>query len=396
MEPSDYIPNYTIVKKLGNGSYGTVYEVYKNPVEEEEFIQYYAAKKIVGKIDITPDCLRELNCSLLVKGVPHVAQLHEFVIHDNNMYLIYDIAEQDLSHFIYHTPWPVREKQFRSIYKQLIRGLHYMRQRGIYHSDIKPSNILYNRGEVKYTDFGLSSRGLCQKELRLNTLGSTSGYRPPEYQHDIIDSTTDGYALGRTMLEYIIQARFPDYVDIQVETTIIEHNPNLRNFVAGNEDIMDELNRLLVPNVRDRMTASQSKFLGKANYSVLDVNVKPMVDDNIIDSVRQYCQNSRHFVIAIDCCSRYVHMTGIISRMAIQNICSLVARFIGIRKYSTAGFVYGPSMEQDYDTLSKLGFVLAGCWQDQLIMKYMKYNEEETADEMKTLISEGESPFFIT
>lgn len=401
METPDNIPGYTIIKKLGNGAYGTVYEVSKNPSEDEEFIQYYAAKKIIGTINLTPDCLRELNCSALVNGVPYVMQLHEFIVNNNDMYLIYDIADEDLWHFIYNSSWSRRERRFRSTYEQLIRGLHYMRQRGIYHSDIKPSNILYTQGKVKYTDFGLSSRGLCQGELRLNTLGSTRGYRPPEYQHDIIDSKTDSYALGRTMLEYIVQRKFPAYEDINVETTIIENNPELRNFVNGNQDIMDELNRLMAPNPRDRMAASESKFLGKADYSIAPSVPEAFVDDNIIDTVKRYCRNSRHFIIALDCCSRYTQKEKIISLAIIQNICSLVARFLGIRNYFEEGqiydvHIYESSMEQDCETLTILGFVLAGCWQDQLILKYLEYDVEETATEMKTLISEGDSPFFIT
>jgi hypothetical protein len=277
-----------------------------------------------------------------------------------------------------------------------------MRQRGIYHSDIKPSNILYTRGEVKYTDFGLSSRGLCRGELKLKTLGSTIGYRSPEYQAEIINSTSDGYSLAKTVLEYITRQRFRDYQNIQVETAILQHDPNLRNFVLGNEDIMSELNRLLDPNPETRMTASQSKFLGKANYAVVNSLWYPMVDTNMIDSVQQYCQESRHFVISIDCCSRYLHKTGFINQLAIQNICSVVARFLGVPgipgggRYNIFGtYKYLPTIGEDYNTLVVLDFVLAGCWQDELITKYIQYDAEKTADEMKTLISEGKSPFFI-
>ncbi|KAJ4502798.1 hypothetical protein HRR83_009175 [Exophiala dermatitidis] len=65
------------------------------------------------------------------------------------------------------------------IFKQVLRGVHYLHEHGIAHRDIKPENLLMtDEGHIKITDFGVSevfcgdhpgipsSRGLCGQGMR--------------------------------------------------------------------------------------------------------------------------------------------------------------------------------------------------------------------------------------
>ena len=41
-----------------------------------------------------------------------------------------------------------------NILKYLAQGLKFLKDQGIYHLDIKPSNILFGSTHIKITDFG--------------------------------------------------------------------------------------------------------------------------------------------------------------------------------------------------------------------------------------------------
>ena len=88
---------------------------------------------------------------------------------------------------------------------QITRALCFLMDHNIIHSDIKPSNILLNRrGEVKLTDFGLST---CT-EVSQNRLGSFAYMSPEKLQHGKHSHKSDIYSLGVSILE-LSKFKFP-------------------------------------------------------------------------------------------------------------------------------------------------------------------------------------------
>ncbi len=57
---------------------------------------------------------------------------------------------------------PIAERN--CYFKQILNGIGYLHKLGIVHLDIKPENILLNKGEVKLTDFGCSDFGWIDRD----------------------------------------------------------------------------------------------------------------------------------------------------------------------------------------------------------------------------------------
>lgn len=83
------------------------------------------------------------------------------------------------------------------VFNQVAAGLMHMHRRGIYHGDLKPSNVLLSRdGQVKVIDFGTA----WIKGQPKNRVQGTPQYMAPEQGREkIVDEKTDLYNFGAMM-----------------------------------------------------------------------------------------------------------------------------------------------------------------------------------------------------
>jgi len=83
------------------------------------------------------------------------------------------------------------------VFCQVASAMHHMHRRGVYHGDLKPSNIMLSKtGQVKLIDFGTAWIRGREK----NRAGGTPQYVAPEQVTEkVIDARTDVYNLGATM-----------------------------------------------------------------------------------------------------------------------------------------------------------------------------------------------------
>jgi len=109
--------------------------------------------------------------------------------------------------------WPLpRPGEWRAIARVALataRALQEAHAQGILHRDVKPGNLLIDpRGHVWVTDFGLAK--LADKDT-LTATGDVMGtlqYMAPEALHGQIDERTDVYGLGMTLYE-LVTLRLP-------------------------------------------------------------------------------------------------------------------------------------------------------------------------------------------
>lgn len=83
------------------------------------------------------------------------------------------------------------------VFNQVASALTHMHRRGVYHGDLKPSNIMLSKsGQVKLIDFGTAwVRG--QEKNRVQ--GTPQFMAPEQVSEKVVDERTDIYNLGATM-----------------------------------------------------------------------------------------------------------------------------------------------------------------------------------------------------
>ncbi len=92
------------------------------------------------------------------------------------------------------------------IFAQVASAMAHMHRRGVYHGDLKPSNImLAKNGQVKLIDFGTAwVRG--QDKARIQ--GTPQYIAPEQATEKVVNDRTDVYNLGATMYR-MFTGRFP-------------------------------------------------------------------------------------------------------------------------------------------------------------------------------------------
>jgi len=202
---------YEIVRPLGEGGMGVVYEARHTFVGRRVAIKFLRAE-YAGETEMLARFQREAQSAGALES-EHVVAVHDFgIAPDGTPYLVLEyLAGDDLAHLLARTGrLPVGRAV--SIVLQACRGLAVAHGQGIVHRDLKPGNLFVLRREdgtdlVKVIDFGIAKlRNAAADAPSKTRTGATMGtpyYMPPEQargQRDI-DHRADIYALGVILYE---------------------------------------------------------------------------------------------------------------------------------------------------------------------------------------------------
>ena len=230
---------YEIIKKIGDGTFGSVYEgITKN------FHKKVAIKQIKQKLNSYDDCLDQNEVKLLLKlNNENIIRLIEVIQQPNkDSFLIFEYCNCSLYDFMrnYHkikTNIPIN--QIKKIIYQISSGLNYLHSHNIMHRDLKPENILMiaNNNKIKIADFG-SAKEIKNKNGNFTDYICTRWYRAPEcvLKSKNYDEKVDIWALGCIMAElYNLKPLFPgnNGIDQLDKICMILGTPEYDDWVEG-------------------------------------------------------------------------------------------------------------------------------------------------------------------
>jgi serine/threonine-protein kinase len=158
--------------------------------------------------------LSNLNHSNLVK-------VHEFFEENGTAYYVMDFIDgESLAEKMKKTGQPFTEAEVRSILSQILEALKEVHQNEIWHLDLKPGNIMIDKGGNAYLiDFGASKQLRANGSMTTSTaLCYTPGYAPNEQigqMYDRFGPWTDIYALGATVYNLLTNNKPPMPIDIE-------------------------------------------------------------------------------------------------------------------------------------------------------------------------------------
>lgn len=211
-KPGTKLGNYRLVKRIGEGGGGVVYEA-----EQEEPIQRRVAVKIVRLGMNTESVIARFDIerqALALMDHPNIARVFETgATGSGRPFFIMEYVEgEKITTFCDEERWDVEQRL--KIFMQICDAIQHAHQKGVVHRDIKPSNILVSGSGTnapKVIDFGIAkalnpeafSRPV---ETSHDQLFGTPVYMSPE-QIDLtgldVDTRADIYSLGALLYEML-------------------------------------------------------------------------------------------------------------------------------------------------------------------------------------------------
>jgi serine/threonine protein kinase len=144
---------YQRVKKIGEGTYGTVYKA--RVKSSNEFVAMKKIKLEAEDEGVPSTAIREIS---LLKELNHqnIVRLLEVIHSENKLFLVFEFLDQDLKKYMDTTP-AMDKMLVKSYMYQLCRGVAFCHSHRVLHRDLKPQNLLIDRhGNIKLADFGLA------------------------------------------------------------------------------------------------------------------------------------------------------------------------------------------------------------------------------------------------
>ncbi len=242
---STFAGRYQVIEELGKGGMGKVYKVFDTDIKEK-----VALKLLKSEIASDPETIERFSNELkFARKISH-----------RNVCRMYDLGKAEGTHFI--TMEYVQGEDLKSMIrmtgtlgigtvlsvgKQICDGLAEAHSLGVVHRDLKPTNVMIDKGgNAKVMDFGIA-RSIREKGITgPSVLIGTPEYMSPEQaEAKEVDDRSDIYSLGIILYE-MATGRVPFEGDTALSIAMKHKGEMPKNPKQLNSNIPDDLSRIIL------------------------------------------------------------------------------------------------------------------------------------------------------
>ena len=202
--PPRYAPQvegYQIVGKLGEGGMGTVWRAVQLSTRREVALKLLNPA-IIGSDKLRARFEREVELAASLEH-PNIARVYDSGLRQGvYCYAMEFIDGLPLDEYVLQNH--LKQRQILELMEKVCRAVQCAHQRGVIHTDLKPSNMLVSKdGEPHVLDFGLAKSvqagGAGLATSVVGQVAGTAAFMSPEQaagQRDRLDTRSDVYSLG--------------------------------------------------------------------------------------------------------------------------------------------------------------------------------------------------------
>jgi len=226
--PGDQFGEYRIVRSLGRGGMGAVYEA-----EQLETGRRVALKVLTHRLNSAEARARFFREGRLAASINHPNSVYVYGTGEieGTPAIVMELVDGGTLQDRVKRDGPLPVGKAVDAVIDVISGLQAAQEKGILHRDIKPSNCFEDSdGAVKVGDFGLSISSEAREEIDLTGegifLGTPAFCSPEQLRGEELNARSDLYSVGITLF-YLLTGRTPfeGHTAVQLLANVLEKNP---------------------------------------------------------------------------------------------------------------------------------------------------------------------------
>jgi tetratricopeptide (TPR) repeat protein/tRNA A-37 threonylcarbamoyl transferase component Bud32 len=210
-------PRYTILKLLGTGGMGAVYQAFDHELGVAvaiKVIRPAAQSDATAAKELEQRFKREL---VLARQVTHkyVVRIHDLGEIDGVKYLTMPFVEGETLSAVMRASGKLPLARVIKIAQQVAQGLAAAHEKGVIHRDLKPENIMIERvadepvpnsGDALIMDFGIarSVEGGATQTAAGSVIGTLEYMAPEQAQGKKVDQRCDQYSFGLMIYDMLL------------------------------------------------------------------------------------------------------------------------------------------------------------------------------------------------
>ena len=198
----EQIGKYQIIKKIGQGAMGEVYQA-RDPVLN----RLVAVKTLSATIGSDEDRIKRFRReaqSAAKLNHPNIITVYDFGEEHGQLYMAMELLQgRDLRDVIRSGDLGLEESL--ELMEQICDAVGFAHAAGVVHRDLKPANIHVEAGgQIKVMDFGLARLGGSSDVTRAGAVMGTPNYMSPEQvRGERVDARADVFSLGAVFHEML-------------------------------------------------------------------------------------------------------------------------------------------------------------------------------------------------
>ncbi|CAL0320210.1 unnamed protein product [Lupinus luteus] len=275
---------YELGETLGEGNFGKV-KLAKDTYSGQFFAVKILEKNKIIDLNNTDQIKREI-ATLKVLKHPNVVRLYEVLASKTKIYMVLEYVTGGELFDKIQSKGKLTEAAARKIFQNLIDGVSYCHNKGVYHRDLKLENVLVDaKGNIKITDFNLSAlpQNFRADGLLHTTCGSPNYVAPEILANRGYDgATSDTWSCG--VILYVILTGYLPFDDRNLAVLyqkIFKGDVQIPKWLSPGAQNM--IKRILDPNPKTRITMAMIKENEWFKNGYTPVNPEDDEEDVYID-----------------------------------------------------------------------------------------------------------------